>query len=268
MNVKILVTGSSGFIGTKLVEDLIKSGHDVLGCDLVPARIVDEHFTHFTIDFTNMNELCRLFDSSKQIDVCYHLGAVANLNYARVHPLETLQVNINGTQNIAHLCSMFNTTLNFVSTCCVYGNTTVHPSPEDSPYDPTEMYGCSKISAEYVVKGFNRLNGLKYNILRPSTVYGPSMRSALAVYIFINNLLKGDIIPIHGSGMQTRCFLYVDDLIDGFIRVLDKGVIGETFNFAGKDSVRVIDLARICGELVQGIFLQITLNTSKIEPDK
>jgi len=242
---KVLVTGSSGFIGRRLVERLLRDNHEVIGCDIKPSNLTNEKFRHFTVDFTIMNELLPLFKMTKP-DVCYHVGAIANINFAREHPLETVNVNVMGTAVVAEACRRFGTLMNYISTCCVYGNTNVHPTPESAPTYPTEIYGCTKLAAEYVVKGFHKLYNLNYNILRPSTVYGEGMRPALAVYIFLNKALKGEKIPIHGTGKQTRSFIYIDDLVEGLVKLLQADVVNQTINLAGRQEVSVLQLARKC----------------------
>jgi len=245
---KVLVTGSSGFIGKRLVERLLQDNHKVIGCDIKPSNLTNEKFREFTVDFTIMDELLPVFRMTKP-DVCYHLGAIADINYAREHPLKTVNVNVMGTAVVAEACRKFGTLMNYISTCCVYGNTNVHPTPENAPTHPTEIYGCTKLAAEYVVKGFHELYNLNYNILRPSTVYGEGMRPALAVYIFLKKVLNGEKIPIHGTGKQTRSFIYVDDLVEGLVKLLQADVVNQTINLAGRQEVSVLQLAQKCLKL-------------------
>jgi len=246
---RILVTGASGFIGSRLVKTLLKHGYTVGGIDITQQRVLGDRYQHFNTDFTKYSEIYRAIKFFKPT-IVYHLGAIANLNYARAYPKRTVEVNVMGTANIADVCAKENILLNFVSSCCVYGHTPDHPSKEDARKRPAEIYGCTKLAAEQVILGYHQLYGLQYNIVRPSTVYGEGMRSALAVYIFIEKALKGERLPIHGTGKQTRCFIYVDDLVDGLLRLITSGVTNEVFNMAGAEELSVLELATKVIDLV------------------
>lgn len=239
---KILVTGSAGFIGKRLTEKLLEKGCEVSGCDIspFPATVNNPKYRHYQIDFTDFTQIKSLFEHVKP-KVCYHLGAIADLNYAREHPRGTVKVNVNGTANIAHICSENNVLLNFVSSCCVFGATPDHPSTEDAKKRPKEIYGCTKLAGEQIVLGYHYLYGLHYNIIRPSTVYGEGMRPALSIYVFMDKALKNEKLPIHGTGKQTRCFIYVDDLVDGMVKLVDKEM--GAVNLAGAQELPVLEIA-------------------------
>lgn len=247
---KCLITGANGFLGQHLVKRLLTEGYEVLGLDIKLSQnpnMTQENFKNYQIDFTIEEELTSLFKKEKP-NVCFHVGAVADLNYAREHPMETVNVNVLGTANVAKACVEYNTILNNISTCCIYGNTPIHPTPEDAPTYPTEIYGCTKLSAEYLIKGFQSLYDLKYNILRPSTIYGEGLRPALATYIFLQKVINNEALPIHGSGRQVRSYIYIGDLIEGFIKLLKSNIVNETFNFAGEKAISVLELAHKCSE--------------------
>lgn len=249
----ILVTGSSGFIGAHLVKKLVGLEETVIGCDLVIPHFSHEKFKNFTYDFTSPR-LEHLF-KAYNFECCYHLGAIANLNYAREHLHETVKVNVLGTANLVRFCDKYDVPLNYMSTCCVYGNTTEHPTTEEAPTRPTEIYGCTKLAGEQILRGYHHLTGLKHNIIRSSTVYGPGMRSALAIYIFLDKALKNQPIPIHGTGKQTRTFIYIKDLIDGVVKLRNKFFNSPT-NFAGKETLSVLQITKKC--------LQLTKTKSKL----
>lgn len=233
---KILITGGKGFIGSGLTKRLTKAGYAVSVFDL-PEN-----------DICNFNQLDRAI---KGKDIVYHLAAVADLNWAKDHPQETFNINIVGTDNVARACVKHGALLNFTSTCCVYGNQEVHPSSEKVCPNPTEIYACSKMAGEYIVRGYERLYGLKYNIMRIATTYGPGMRPALAVYIFLDKALKGEKILIHGNGKQTRTLTYIDDEIEGMARVVEAKLGNEVINISTEEELPVLEHARralrICG---------------------
>ena len=238
---KVLVTGSSGFIGEQLVRRLVGLGDSVVGCDVKHNSFHHPRFHHTFADFTDLPSLERLFNAD--FGCCYHGGAVANLNFARLHPDVTMKVNLTGTLNVAQLCRKYKVPMNFISTCCVYGNTLTHPTFEDAVKYPSEIYGMSKLAGEQIVKALCH----RYNIVRSSTVYGFTMRKELAISIFLNNARWNKPLPIHGSGKQTRTFIHIDDLTDGLV-LLRNQFLNTAFNFAGDETLRILDVAKICVE--------------------
>lgn len=178
-------------------------------------------------------------------DYVFHLAAVADVNYAHKNPATTVEVNVTGTYNVAEACLRTNIPLSFASTCCIYGNTPEHPSNEESLCLPTEIYAATKLVGEQILLELHKKHGLNYNLLRFGTCYGPEMRGALAIYIFILQALTGIPLTIHGTGTQTRCLIYIDDLIDGIVKTLDKGVLNETLNIATEEELSVLQMADI-----------------------
>jgi len=232
-----LVTGGNGFIGAALVKRLRRAGYKVSIFDL------PKH------DICKYDQVDK---AVKKVDIVYHLAAVADLNYAREHPQETFDVNITGTNNVALACAKHDVLLNFTSTCCIYGNQKKHPSNEKSLPNPTEIYACSKMAGEYIVLGLAKLFGLRYNIMRIATTYGPGMRPALAVYIFLDKALKNKPIQIHGSGRQTRTFTYIDDEVEGMARFVESGVQNRIINITTEEEISILACAEksleLCGK--------------------
>lgn len=229
---KILVTGGKGYIGGLLVKRLVEAGHEVSTFDLVDGQsLLDREQVHASI---------------KGIDVVFHLAAVADLTWsARSHEnmLATVDVNVQGTTNVAFACAAEGVLLQFASTCCVYGNQEVHPSTELTLPNPAEVYAYSKLAGESVVKGFGVSMGLRFNIMRYATVYGPSMREALGVSVFMRQALAGQPITVHGDGLQSRTLTYTDDLVDAQLALLQSGKVGETYNLTTEESVTAKDMA-------------------------
>ncbi|MBD3281991.1 MAG: NAD-dependent epimerase/dehydratase family protein, partial [Candidatus Portnoybacteria bacterium] len=159
---KILVTGGGGFIGKRLIRALEKEGHKVENFDFINGK-----------DIRNYEQVEKAIAGK---DVVFHLAAAADLNWSREYPIETMDINVTGTTNIAVACAKHNTFLQYASTCCVYGNQETHPIDEKSHPNPTEIYACSKLAGEYAVLGYHKLYGLKHNMLRFATIYGVEMR--------------------------------------------------------------------------------------------
>lgn len=240
---RILVTGGAGWIGSCLIDRLIEEGHETVSYDLNPSK------THESIvgDILDKN---KVLDTVKDFDYLFHLAAVADVNYARNHVNETVKVNVEGTHNIAVACATHGVPLSFASTCCIYGNSNDHPSNEESLCVPTEIYAVTKLAGEYIIKQLHETRNLQYNILRFGTTYGPKMRRQLAIYIFIMQAMMDIPITIDGSGQQTRCFIYIDDLIEATIRVFKRQVKYETLNLATEEELSVLDMAAIILEEV------------------
>lgn len=226
----VLVTGSAGFIASKLVDRLKEDPLNyVEGFDLTKGQ-----------DLCNMGQVKRAVEYK---DVVFHLAAVADLNWARVHPDETELINVRGTWNVAQACSKFGAQLFFASTCCTFGEQKVHPSTEESLPNPGEIYACSKLAGENLIKGVHHTYGLDYNMMRFATIYGPGTRPALATHIFMGQALRGEPITVHGDGKQTRTLTYVDDLVDGIIALWKSDKINDVWNLSTEEEVSAIQMA-------------------------
>lgn len=230
---KILITGGAGYLGSKLV--LALKDHQVEVFDK-PKDILDKK---------------ELEQAIKGKDVVYHLAALAELSYTDEHPEETYQVNIEGTNNICELCSKYGVILNFISTCCIYGEPLELPSREDGLINPTDTYAMSKVAGEYIVKMWGLSKGLRYNILRLGTIYGQStdkkMRGDMCVQKFLEATAKGEPLTINGDGKQERNFIHIDDLVRALVSVI--GIENETINLAGKERITIEEIALFAMEL-------------------
>lgn len=233
---KILVTGGKGFLSKRLIPKLIEKGYEVESFDIIDGQ-----------DIMNAQQIN---EAVKRNDIVLHVAAVADLNYAREHPKETMDVNILGTINVLEAYRKHKKDMIFTSTCCVYGNPDTHPVDENTFPKPTEIYAHSKLAGEHLILGYVKHFGLRYNILRLATFYGPEMRPALAPYIFLSKVMKGEPIEIHGDGKQTRTFTYVDDIARGITAALESGAWNEIINIATEEETSVLKLAELAMEIV------------------
>ncbi|MDP3953929.1 MAG: NAD-dependent epimerase/dehydratase family protein [bacterium] len=230
--IKILVTGGAGFLGIKLIAGLKKAGYKkIKSFDIVSGQ--------------NLLNKGQVDNAIKNSDVVFHLAAVADLNYARKHPRESMDINVVGTINVADACAKYNKTLNFASTCCAYGNQEKHPITEDNPPRPTELYAHSKLAGENIIQAYASQFGFKYNILRLATFYGEGMRPALAPFIFLQKAIRHEPITVHGTGKQTRTFTHVSDVVDAMIKILEKGVVNEIINITTEEEISVNNMAKM-----------------------
>lgn len=224
---RILITGGNGYVGSKLVSAL--KDHEVEIFDK-PQNIL------------NKDELDKAI---KGKDIVFHLAAIAGINYSEAHPEETFEVNIKGTNNVCQACIKHNALLNFISTCCIYGEPLEVPSVEDGLINPTDTYAFSKASAEWLVKMWVEARDLRYNIIRPGTMYGPStdksMRLDMCIQEFLMAGIKKRKFVVTGNGEQGRDFLHINDAVKGFIAII--GTEGETINLAGNEYITINQLA-------------------------
>ncbi|MGR5145603.1 NAD-dependent epimerase/dehydratase family protein [Photobacterium alginatilyticum] len=201
MTKKILVTGSSGFLGVSVCRELVAAGYEVVEFDISHGlSILDVRQVH---------------SSMQDCDICVHLAAVADLYEAEDEPTKCHEVNVDGTRIIAEACFQFGVRLLYASTCCAYGNNGEEISDELSPVSPTELYAESKLAGEKIIEKV----GCSYHLLRLATFYGPEMRKSLATALFLEKAKLEQTIEIHGDGNQTRCYTHVDDIATG-IRVI------------------------------------------------
>ncbi len=237
---KILVTGGRGAIGAHLMKKLKSLGHEPISYDI--------------LDGQDLFNLGTLEEAIKNTDAVYHLAAEANLNYMRTieGAHSGIILNIGATDNVAHLCAKHKKWLLFVSTMCVYGDTTDHPEKEDSTLpNPSEIYAASKYAAEWVVRGYGKNFNMPYTILRIATVYGPGTRLELGVHVFFMQALKNQPITVHGDGTQERTLTYIDDVTEGCTAPLThkEKAVGQIFNISGTEKITAIGMARQIKEL-------------------
>ena len=226
---RVLVTGASGFLGSHLTDRLLTKGHEVLA--------VDNFFTgsrkNLELALANPNlELMRhdvTFPLFVEVDAIYNLASPASPIHYQRDPVQTTKTNVLGAVNMLGLAKRLRVPIFQASTSEVYGDPEVHPQPETywgnvNPIGPRACYDEGKRAAETLFFDYNRQHKLKIRVARIFNTYGPRMAigDGRVVSNFIVQALKADNITIYGDGSQTRSFCYVDDLVEGFIRMMDK----------------------------------------------
>ena len=225
---RILITGGAGFIGSHLSELLVNAGHDVI--------CLDNYFTGTKgniaplLDHANF-ELMRhdvTFPLYVEVDEIYNLACPASPIHYQYDPVQTTKTSVHGAINMLGLAKRTGAKIFQSSTSEVYGDPTVHPQSEDyrgnvNPIGPRACYDEGKRCAETLFFDYYRQHGLKIKVARIFNTYGPRMHpnDGRVVSNFIVQALRGKPITIYGDGSQTRSFCYVDDMVAGFVRLMD-----------------------------------------------
>ena len=231
----ILVTGSAGFIGFSVSQELLKRGYKVIGIDnhnnYYDPNLKEErykilkkisNYQHYRIDLSDNNSLKKIFDIHKPNKVI-NLAAQAGVRYSIENPLAYINSNIVGFANILENCRINNVEhLVYASTSSVYGaNTSMPFSEHDSVNHPLSVYAASKKSNELMAHSYSHLFELPTSGLRFFTVYGPWGRPDMALFKFTKNILEDKSIDVFNYGNHTRDFTFIDDIVDGVIKTLE-----------------------------------------------
>ena len=235
MNHRYLITGVAGFIGFHLAYKLLKQKKIVIGIDnlntyydveLKKSRLnilkKFSTFKFYKIDICNAEKLNNLFLKNKFKKV-YHLAAQAGVRYSLEQPREYIKSNINGFFNILEVCKDFKSYLIYASSSSVYGASEKFPfSEKDYCSHPIQLYAATKRSNELMAHSYSALYNLPTSGIRFFTVYGPWGRPDQALFLFTKNILNNKKINLFNRGKHSRDFTYIDDIIDGIIRIGNK----------------------------------------------
>ena len=249
---KILVTGGAGFLGSHLCRKLLEQGNEVI--------CLDNYYTgsEKNIIDLNKNPLFKIIihDITKpisvQVDEIYNLACPASPPHYQFEPIKTIKTSVLGAINILDLAVSINAKVLQASTSEVYGDPKVHPQNEEywgnvNPVGIRSCYDEGKRCAETLFMDYHKHYGIDVKISRIFNTYGPNMNinDGRVVSNFIVQALKGDDITIYGDGLQTRSFQYVDDLIDGLIRLMNSSsnFIGPV-NLGNPDEFTMLELAK------------------------
>ncbi|HOI40261.1 MAG TPA: SDR family oxidoreductase [Methanobacterium sp.] len=256
---KVLITGAAGFLGSHLCEYFLKKGFDVVGVDNFITG-TPENLSSYT-DRDNFSfiehDVIEPFPFPDDFDLILHFACPASpVDYLK-HPLRTMKVDSIGTLNMLELARKSDAIFVFASTSEVYGDPAVHPQTEDywgnvNPTGSRSVYDEAKRFSEALTMAYHRKYGLDVRLPRIFNTYGPRMQldDGRVVPNFIIQALKGQDLTVHGDGLQTRSFCYVDDLIQGLFRFSTReGLSGEILNMGNPEEYRIIDFARIVVEI-------------------
>jgi len=236
VNKAILITGAAGFIGNELALRLTARGDEVLGIDnlndyydvrLKLARLdrlkEEPRFTFRKLDIADRAAISKLF-AQQTFDAVVNLAAQAGVRYSLENPDAYVDANLTGFANILEGCRQSRVKhLVFASSSSVYGANTKLPfSEQDNVDHPVSLYAASKKANELMAHSYSHLYNLPCTGLRFFSVYGPWGRPDMAYFSFTRKILAGEAIPVFNEGRMKRDFTYIDDIIEGLVRVIDK----------------------------------------------
>ena len=233
---KILVTGAAGFIGSAVAAALLPRGDEVLGLDnlneyydvrLKEARLrrltASERFTFARLDISSRDGLAALF-SEQKFDAVVHLAAQAGVRHSIENPHAYGGANLTGFLNVLEGCRQAKIAhLVYASSSSVYGSNAKLPFSEDDNVDhPISLYAATKKANELMAHSYAHLYGLPCTGVRFFTAYGPWGRPDMALFKFTRGILAGEPIPVFNRGEMVRDFTYIDDLVEGLVRIVDQ----------------------------------------------
>ncbi len=256
---KVLVTGAAGFIGSTLCEALTQRGDVVVGLDnfqpfydpsIKRANLTGltkrSNFTFVEGDIRDAERLTQLF-STQRFDAVIHLAAMAGVRPSIQDPMLYTDINLTGSMRLfeamrAHGCKR----MMFGSSSSVYGGSTEVPFREDQTADrPVSPYAATKRAGEVLAHAYHHLFGFTIACLRFFTVYGPRQRPEMAIHQFTRLIDQGKPVPFFGDGSSRRDYTYVDDLVDGIVRALDRANGFAIYNLGGHKTTSLKELVEL-----------------------
>ena len=261
---KILVTGGAGFIGSHLCKKLLDQGNNVLCIDNLftgSLNNINDIMNNSKFEFINHDIINPFY--CEGIDQIYNLACPASPIHYQINPIKTIKTCTTGVINMLGLAKKNNAKILQASTSEVYGNPKVHPQPEQyngdvNPIGPRSCYDEGKRCSETLFFEYKREHNLDIRIIRIFNTYGPNMavNDGRVVSNFINQSISKNNITIYGEGLQTRSFMYIDDLIDAMVLIMGSKDLSYPINVGNPLEISIIDLANK--------ILDISKSTSKM----
>ncbi|PKM91838.1 protein CapI [Candidatus Falkowbacteria bacterium HGW-Falkowbacteria-1] len=260
----ILVTGSAGFIGFHTAKKLLEDGFNVIGIDSINNYYSQDLKNHrndilkkynsykfYQLDISEEKELEKVFEENNIDKIC-HLAAQPGVRYSIENPLIYQQSNLKGFINIMECAKKFNIKdFIYASSSSVYGKNEMNEDgfkEEDNVDSPISLYAATKKSNELIAHNYHHLFDINCTGLRFFTAYGPSSRPDMAMYLFTNEIMNNKEVKLFNYGKMLRDFTYVDDIVDGIIKSLEKAYPYEIFNLGNSQTVEVGYLIKLLEE--------------------
>jgi len=275
----ILVTGSAGFIGFHVTKKLLETGNKVIGVDSLnnyyepklkknrnKILTKSSNYKFYKLNLKNEKELRKIFEENKIDKIC-HLAAQAGVRYSLENPLAYEESNLKSFINILECARHFKIKdFVYASSSSVYGKNEMDKKgfkESDEVNKPISLYAATKKANELIAYNYHHLFGINCTGLRFFTVYGPYGRPDMAIYIFTKNILAGKNIDVYNHGKMFRDFTYVDDIVNGIIKSLEKSYPYEIFNLGNSDTV---ELKYLITTIEKNLEQKAKINFKPIQP--
>lgn len=274
---KILITGGAGFIGSALIRHVLATNEDTVinvdkltyagNLESIPGADSHPHYAFEQVDICDATALRQVF-STQQPDAVMHLAAESHVDRSIDGPAAFIQTNVVGTCTLLEVAREYLKTLApdrqnafrflHISTDEVYGDLhdTTSLFTETTPYAPSSPYSASKASSDHLVRAWHRTYGFPVLITNCSNNYGPYQFPEKLIPLMILNALEGKPLPVYGKGDQIRDWLYVEDHVKALLTVLKHGTLGETYNIGGNSEKQNITVVHTICDLLEKLALQ------------
>lgn len=278
MGKRYLVTGGAGFIGSAMINKLIKDPSNIIAnvdkltyasnLESLSSVKDNDNYSFFNCDICDFNKLKEIIINFRP-EIIINFAAESHVDKSIFASKEFINSNIYGTYNLLEicreLCEKKEIIFHHISTDEVYGDIEGKPpSVETDSYKPSSPYSSSKAASDHLVKAWHRTYKLPVFITNCSNNYGPYQHKEKLIPKVITNILNNKDIPVYGNGEQTRDWIFVEDHISGILKVLESGEIGETYNLGGSNEIRNIDLIHRIIELINKINNGNEINLDKM----
>jgi len=272
---KVLVTGSEGFIGSHLTELLVEKGFEVKAFVRYNFKnnwgwLEESKYKNDIEIYTgDVRDFDSVYDAMKDVDVVFHLAALIGIPYSYISPLAYIKTNTEGTYNVLESGRKLNLKrIIITSTSEIYGTAQYVPIDEQHPYNPQSPYAASKAAADHLALSYYRSFGTPVTIIRPFNTYGPRQSARAVIPTIISQILAGKKQIKLGNLSPTRDLNYVKDIANGFITVgLHENTVGDVYNLGTGQEISIGDLAEKIIELTEKE-VEIIEDTQRVRPEK